>query len=232
MLKTIFTISSVIFSLFGNPLLAQVIDDPDKDILYVTDQLRLSLYERPSAQSKVIKLLSSGDKLAVEELSGAYALVTTSGGNKGWVKRGFLVKTPTSNLLLEEEIERTNRLESEIEKLSNSKVIIGQYEKDMDLMAEKMNELMLENDEAATTVTALEFELGQERKRTLENKQAQYEPTVKTDQPPVEVLWQTAQIYWRIIVPLILGIMLLSFLVSKSIVETRIKNKFHGIKIW
>ncbi len=232
MLKTIFTISSVIFALFSNPLLAQAIDDPDKDILYVTDQLRLSLYERSSAQSRVIKLLSSGDKLAVEELSGAYALVTTSGGSKGWVKRGFLVTTPTSGLLLEQEIEKTKRLESEIEMLGNSKIIINRYEKDMDLMAEKMNALMLENDEAATTVAALKIELGQERKRIMENKQAQYGPTAGIDQPPVEVLWQTALVYWRIMVPLILGIMLLSFLISKSIVETRIKNKFHGIKFW
>jgi len=230
MLKVILIISGVVFSLYSYSLTAQVTQDPDKDILFVTDQLRLSLYHQASAQSRVIKLLSSGDQLAVEEISGPYARVTTSDGNKGWVKRGFLVITPTSNLLLKQELAKTRELESEIEKLGNSKIVIAQYEKDMDLMAEKMNELMLENDKSATTVAALEVEL--KRKQEGEKKQAGLEQKQESEQPPLEVLWQTAVVYWRIILPLILGVMLLSFFVSKSIVETRIKKRFHGIKIW
>jgi len=35
-----------------------------------------------------------------------------------------------------------------------------------------------------------------------------------------------------LIIPMIALIILLSFLVSKVIIETRIKSKFHGIKIW
>jgi len=38
--------------------------------------------------------------------------------------------------------------------------------------------------------------------------------------------------YWQIIVPMILVIILLTYLVSKKIVEAHIKSKFHGIKIW
>jgi uncharacterized protein YgiM (DUF1202 family) len=230
MLKAILIISGVVFSLYSYSLTAQVTMDPDKDILFVTDQLRLSLYQQASAQSRVLQLLSSGDQLAVEEISGPYALVTTSGGSKGWVKRGFLVTTPTSNLLLKQELAKTRELESEIEKLGNSKIIIDQYEKDMDLMVEKMNELILENDKSATTVAALELEL--KRKQEVVNKQAGLEQKQESELPPLEVLWQTAVVYWRIIVPLILGVMLLSFFVSKSIVETRIKKRFHGIKIW
>ena len=46
------------------PILAQEVSDEDKDRQYVTDQLRLSLYESASSQSQVIKLLQSGDLLA------------------------------------------------------------------------------------------------------------------------------------------------------------------------
>jgi SH3 domain protein len=230
MLKLILIISSIVFSLFSYPLLAQEIGNQDKDLLYVTDQLRLSLYEKASSQSRVIKLLSSGDQLAVEELSGAYALVTTPDGNKGWVKRGFLLTTPTASILLEQEQAKTRDLESEIEKLGNSKMVIDQYEKDMDLMTEKINNLMLKNERTAATVVALELELVQ--KQEMDDKLADLEPMEESEQPPAEILWQTALVYWKIIVPLLLGIMLFTFIVSKSIVETRIKNKFHGIKIW
>ena len=120
MLKAILIISSCILSLFSHALVAQQVIDPDKDILYVTDRLRLSLYEKANEQSRVIKLLSSGDQLAVEELSGSYALVTTSNGSKGWVKRGFLVEIPTSNILLDQEKKKKKGLEVELEKLANS----------------------------------------------------------------------------------------------------------------
>jgi uncharacterized protein YgiM (DUF1202 family) len=79
---------------------AQDSADADKDRLYVTDQLRLSLYEEATYKSKVIKLLQSGDLLVIDEIRGLYALVTAPGGSRGWVNYGFLVTTPTANLLL------------------------------------------------------------------------------------------------------------------------------------
>ena len=74
-----------------------------------------------------VELLQSGDALIVDEIRGAYALVTAPDGQRGWVKRGFLVTSPTSNLLLDEEREKNASLIEEIEKLGNSKVIIDTY---------------------------------------------------------------------------------------------------------
>ncbi|MFV2031230.1 MAG: hypothetical protein ACC663_01935, partial [Gammaproteobacteria bacterium] len=74
---------------------AQEVDD--KQRLYVTDELRLSLYQEAGGKGGTIELLYSGDKLIIEEVNGAYALVTTPTGNVGWVKRGFLVLDRTSN---------------------------------------------------------------------------------------------------------------------------------------
>ena len=205
-------------------LSAQEASDQDKDKLYITDQLRLSLYEKANSKSKVVKLLQSGDLLQIEELSGAYAFVTAPGGVKGWVKRGFLVSTPTASFLLQEEQQKTQQLTAEIEKLANSKVIIEQYEQDMTKLVEKIDELETENQQAAESIVELQLQV--------EAKQQEIDRKDADSAPAHLVLWDTSRKHWQLIVPLIVFIILLSFLVSKVIIEARIKSKFHGIKIW
>ena len=205
-------------------LSAQEVSDQDKDKLYITDQLKLSLYSNASSKSKVIKLLKSGDLLMVQELSGPYALVIAPGGVKGWVKRGFLVSTPTSNRLLEVEQQKTEQLTAELEKLENSKTVIAQYEQDMDKLVVKIDELETEKQQAAGSITKLQQEV--------ESKQREIDRKDADSTPALLVLWDTFRKYWQLIIPMIAFIILLSFLVSKVIIETRIKSKFHGIKIW
>jgi SH3 domain protein len=203
---------------------AQETSDQDKDKLYITDQLRLSLYEKASSQSKVIKLLESGDLLAIEELSGPYAFVTAPGGVKGWVKRGFLVSTPTSNLLLRDEQQKTEQLTAEIEKLGNSKVVIAQYEQDMDKLVVKIDQLETEKQQATESIAELQQQV-EARQREIDRRESDSTPALL-------VLRDTFSRYWQWIVPMIALIILLTFLASKVIVEARIKSKFHGIKIW
>jgi SH3 domain protein len=205
-------------------LSAQEVSDQDKDKLYITDQLKLSLYSNASSKSKVIKLLKSGDLLMVQELSGPYALVIAPGGVKGWVKRGFLVSTPTSNRLLEVEQQKTEQLTAELEKLENSKTVIAQYEQDMDKLVVKIDELETAKQQAAESITKLQQEV--------ESKQREIDRKDADSTPALLVLWDTFRKYWQLIIPMIAFIILLSFLVSKVIIETRIKSKFHGIKIW
>ena len=205
-------------------LSAQEASDQDKDKLYITDQLRLSLYTSANSQSKVVKLLQSGDLLEVEELSGAYAFVTAPGGVKGWVKRGFLVDKPTHNLLLRDEQQKTLELTAEIEKLANSKAVIDQYERDMDKLVIKIDELETEKQKAS--------ESNAELQQLVEAKQREIDRRDDDSAPAMLVLWDTFRSYWQWITPMVALIILLSFLVSKVIIETRIKSKFHGIKIW
>ena len=205
-------------------LSAQEASDQDKDKLYITDQLRLSLYTSANSQSKVVKLLQSGDLLEVEELSGAYAFVTAPGGVKGWVKRGFLVDKPTHNLLLRDEQQKTLELTAEIEKLANSKAVIDQYEQDMDKLVIKIDELETEKQKAS--------ESNAELQQLVEAKQREIDRRDDDSAPAMLVLWDTFRSYWQWITPMVALIILLSFLVSKVIIETRIKSKFHGIKIW
>ena len=204
--------------------LAQESGDPDKDRQYVTDQLRLSLYAQPNSSSEVLKLLQSGDLLEIEQIQGPYALVTAPGGTRGWVKRGFLVNEPTANLLLREEQQKTASLAAEIEKLGNSKVVIDQYEQDMDKMVGQIDQLEAEKAAAEATIAELEAEI--------EARQAEIERKDQDTAPPLLVLMDTITKYWEYVVPAILVIVFISFLVSKEIVEARIRAKFHGIKIW
>jgi uncharacterized protein YgiM (DUF1202 family) len=203
---------------------AQDAETTAKDTQYVTDQLRLSLYQEATSGSSVLKLLQSGDALIVDEIRGAYALVTAPGGQRGWVKRGFLVTSPTSNLLLGEEREKNASLVAEIEKLVNSKVIIDTYEKDMDEMTGKIEVLEIEKDEANEAVATLQQELT--------DKQLELDRKRENNEPITDVLLDIFLRYWQIIIPGFLGLLLLCFLISKVIIENRIKARFHGIKIW
>ena len=205
------------------PLVAQEDTSQDRDRQYVTDQLRLSLYANPNGTGQ-IDLLRSGDLLEIEQVQGNYALVTTPEGKRGWVKRGFLVTKPTSNLLLAEEQQTTESLQAEIDKLGNSKLVIDQYEKDMNTMAGQMQALEQARAEADEKIVELEAEI-QARQLELEQRE-------NNEVPALTVLTETFLSYWHFIVPILIVLVAISFFVSKGIVESRIKAKFHGIKIW
>jgi hypothetical protein len=203
---------------------AQDSTNTEKDKQYVTDQLRLSLYQDANSKSKVLKLLQSGDALLIDEIRGPYALVTAPNGARGWVKRGFLVTSPTSNLLLRDEREKNASLFDEIEKLSNSKTIVDTYEKDMDEMTASMERLRIEKQQAEDTIDRLQQEVL--------DKQLEIDQKSENNEPTVQILWETLRQYWEIIVPALLALLMLCFLISKKIVESRIKARFRGIKIW
>ena len=198
--------------------------DSDTDRQWVTDNLRLSLYRNADAQSQVLKYLSSGDMVEIEQISGAYALVTTPDGSKGWVKRGFLVKEPTANLQLNEYQEKIEALEQEIERLSNSGIVIDQYEKDMDALVAKIEALEQENEIATASVAKLRDELESRDETTMSNTEAAG--------PVPEVVLQTVIAHWQIIAGAAAALALLVAIITKQIVEGRIRRRFHGIKIW
>jgi uncharacterized protein YgiM (DUF1202 family) len=207
------------------PALSQDTDNEDKDRQYVTDQLRLSLYKEANSQSDILKLLRSGDMLIIDEIRGPYALVTAPDGTHGWVKRGFLVSNPTSNILLREEQQKSASLFDELEKLENSKTVIDAYEKDMDDLVAKIENLEASKREANETIARL--------KREIEAAQMPSEEIVPvlTVSPGLDLV-DALRDHWKIIAPLVLVIVLLTFLISKLAIEARIKSRFHGIKIW
>lgn len=199
-----------------------------RDILYITDRLRLSVYPQADSKSGTLQLLNSGDKLAILQISGNYALVITPNGKQGWVKRGFLVPEPTANLLLVEEKKKNAQLSEEIAKLANSKRVIDQYEKDMDALTENIQALKIANDQAGNTITEL-------RQGAQEKAKIQAAKDVLLDSNaalPMMVLKTTAISYWQYLIPVALIFILAGFLIGKLLTESRIRRRFHGIKIW
>ena len=221
---------------FSLGIQAQEVPDSEKDRQYVTDQLRLSLYAEPSAQSQVLKLLRSGDLLLIEEIRGSYALVTSPDGSKGWVKRGFLVTSPTSNILLDEEREKNAELFEEIERLSDSKLVIETYEKDMDVMAQKIEQLEAEKQQMESSLAELqqdeEVETEPETVAATMMSPSGFGMVEIGEKPAYLIIWDILQAYWQVILPILLALLLLSILLTKLVIEARIKSRFHGIKIW
>lgn len=125
---------------------------------------------------------------------------------------------------MREERKKVADLAAEIEKLGNSKVVIDQYEKDMDKLVEQVDALESEKQKANQSVAELEQEL--------EEKQQELDRKDEDSAPALLVLMDIFRKYWEILVPIILVIVLVSYLFSKAIIEARIKSKFHGIKIW
>lgn len=198
--------------------------DTSGDRHYVTDELRLSMYSNANDNSQVLKLLQSGDSVDIEQIQGPYALVLGPDGTRGWVKRGFLVTKPTSNLLLAEEKQKTAQLAAEIEKLANSKTVIEQYEQDMDAMAARLAGVEDEKQQAQASIAALE--------QQIEAQQRELDARYEGGYAAWLALWDTARHYWLYLLPIVALIVLLTSLISKSIVESRIKARFQGIKIW
>jgi SH3 domain protein len=202
---------------------AQSIESQGTEVLYVTDQLRLSLYSQADSQSSVIQLLSSGDKLNVEEIAGPYAKVTSPTGKQGWVKRGFLVSDPTSNLLLKQVTKDNELLKEELDKLKNSKIVLDQYEADMDDMSAKITGLEQENAGAEQKITELE--------QTIQQNFIE-EQKLREGKPALESILKIAQIYWQYIALALLIILLIGYLLGTKITEASVKRKFQGIKVW
>jgi SH3 domain protein len=226
-----FILSSLVLLLFSPNLLAQEAEEVDgeiRDILYVTDQLRLTLYPQANDKSGSLQLLSSGDKLAVIQISGNYALVITPNGKQGWVKRGFLVSEPTATLLLKQEKLKNVELEQEIDKLANSKMVIDQYEVDMDAMSENILVLEAKNDRFQQSIT--ELEQAAQQKAEME---AAIAASVESNMAlPFKALLTTAMTYWQYMIPFIALFVLIGFLVAKLFIESRIRKRFHGLKVW
>lgn len=193
--------------------------ESEKTILYVTDQLRLSLYSQSNERSDVLEFLSSGDRLVVEEVSGSYARVTIPSGKQGWVKRGFLVAEPTASIRLGQMTETNELLREELEKLNNSKVVLDQYEQDMDAMASQIETLTQEKLSAEESVSKL-IEAAEKRQKA--EKQS----------PQLAIVKKIAISYWQYLAGSALIMLLLGFLIGKKLTESAIRRKFHGIKVW
>ena len=151
-------------------------------------------------------------------------------GRQGWVKRGFLLTKATSKLLLREEKKKNEDLLQEIEKLANSKIVIDQYERDMDKLTKNLELAEAAQGKADKKIADLEqaardkAELDASIKVAMESKSKSI--------LPVQALIDTATAYWQFLIPIGVLLLLLGSLMAKLMIDARIKRRFHGLKLW
>jgi SH3 domain protein len=92
-------------------LLTSLLNTVSAETFYVTDKLRLGLYEEVNNGGKQLRLLVSGDKLILLNRTKFYAEVETEDGLIGWTKLGFLVDEVPPSF-------RAAKLEIEVESLN------------------------------------------------------------------------------------------------------------------
>jgi len=220
---------SLLEAIAVKPAVEAVAQQP-REMLYVTDELRLSLYPQANDKSRALEYLSSGDRLGVLEVKGPYALVIAPSGRQGWVKRGFLLTKATSKLLLREEIKKNDDLLQEIEKLANSKVVIDQYERDMDKLTKNLK--LAESAQGKAEKKIAEMEQAARDKAELDASIKLAMESKSKSILPVQALIDTATAYWQFLIPIGVLLLLLGSLIAKLMIDARIKRRFHGLKLW
>jgi SH3 domain protein len=250
MIKTIFIFLTIILITTKLSASDTVKENLVEDkVLYVTDQLRLSLYEGKERGGKFIEYLISGDKVRVTKYVGPYASVITESGKEGWVKRRYLVAKLPNILLLEDEQSKNEILQNQINKKSNTKLLQQEQQKNKKLLLQlstlKKDNLRIEQHkketgllnnrlaslEKTTSVDQLELNSLRHQLAEMEKHVLVIENSNK-EVKSLKIIIQSVQTYWYYIFSVSLGLILIGFIISKKILEARIKKKFQGIKVW
>ncbi len=201
-----------------------VAEEEVQEIKYVTDKLRLSLYKQADSSSGTIKLLVSGDKLAVLGRSGPYSKVRTEKGETGWVKNGFLVTTPTASNLLQDMEAQIEKLESDLGKFSNSKKMMQDYENQLK---------QLQQDKLALTE---QLQASQQDISTLQQQKdeiADELQQIKSRDNTIDIstLQQLLFQFWYVLLALLLIAFVIGLFIGRKIIEARINRRFQGVKV-
>lgn len=194
-----------------------------QEIKYVTDNLLLSLYKQSNSNSTALKLLSSGDKLGILSKSGPYSRVKTEDGLIGWVKNGFLVDTPTASLLLDQEIKKNEALKSQLEKLSDSKKLVENYE-------ETINTMKSDLDQRSQQLDRVNESLQQMGDENTELEQQ----IVRLQEEGIELseLILLVKQYWYVAALIILLVFFVGLVTGRGMVEAQVRRRFQGVKVW
>ncbi len=194
-----------------------------QEVKYVTDKLRLSLYKGSNDKSGTIKLLISGDVLDVLEKKGPYSKVRTRKGDVGWVKNGFLVSTPTASFQLIEEQKKNEILAKQIEQYSDSKALVEDYETTISKISGDFSNTQQQLNE---TREALE-----ELKQDNQDLTAQIEANQQGKFSLADLLVLLKQ-FWYLVIVVIIVLFAGGFFLGRQIVETQVRRRFQGVKVW
>lgn len=81
---------------------AQAVATPSSGVRYVTDQFKITLRQGAGLHYKIVRMLSSGERLQVvrQDTQTGYTEVRTPGGDQGWVLTRYLMDHPAARVQL------------------------------------------------------------------------------------------------------------------------------------
>lgn len=90
------------------------------DTAYVTDNLRLGLYEAEDTSGRPIRMLESGQAMEILTRDRNYANVRLPNGAEGWVKAAYLVSEKPARLIVAETRAERDVLAAELEDIKQA----------------------------------------------------------------------------------------------------------------
>jgi hypothetical protein len=174
------------------------------DVVYVTDELRLGLYQTEETSGRSIKTLVSGTRLNILERSLMSVQVRTDEGDQGWVKTAYLV-----------EAEPARRRVAGLEQLQAE-------------TADALTAAQSAQSESAQQVASLEQELGQLREDVvnlpaLQEQNAELKASLNASGIRVPIAW---------VIGVALAALVVGWLVGNWWLDRKVRRKFGGVRVY
>ena len=137
---------------------------------YVTDNLKLGLYEAEDTSGRAFRTLDSGQSMEVLIRAVNYANVRLPDGTEGWVKSAYLVDDKPAKLIVEETIVERDALAAELEQ---AKQAFAEPAATIDALRNETSALNAQLESAQGEITAL-----QEENASIQGMKEQYRGSV------------------------------------------------------
>ena len=125
------------------------------DTAYVTDNLKLGLYEAEDTSGRAFRTLDSGQAMEVLLRAGNYANVRLPDGTEGWVKTAYLVDDKPAKLIVAETMAERDALAAE---LNETKQAFAEPAATIDRLRQETASLTAQLDSVEAERAALEAE--------------------------------------------------------------------------
>ena len=136
------------------------------DTAYVTDNLKLGLYEAEDTSGRAFRTLDSGQTMEVLLRTNNYANVRLPDGTEGWVKTAYLVNDKPAKLIVEETAAQRDALAAELEQ---AKQAFAEPAATIDALRTETSSLTNQLETAQGEITAL-----QEQNASIQGMKEQY----------------------------------------------------------
>ena len=137
---------------------------------YVTDNLKLGLYEAEDTSGRAFRTLDSGQSMEVLIRAVNYANVRLPDGTEGWVKSAYLVDDKPAKLIVEETIVERDALAAE---LAQAKQAFAEPAATIDALRNETSALTAQLESAQGEISAL-----QEENASIQGMKEQYRGSV------------------------------------------------------